>query len=95
MFIMDFLWAHLELKGFLLWLAKIQRGALWIMKYSDVKEKFNDNASQYDSQRKKLIPWFDDFYATAVSVAETKNIRPNILDIGAGTGLLSAFIFEK
>lgn len=65
------------------------------MEYSDVKKKFNDNASQYDSQRKKLIPCFDDFYSIAVAVAETKNKKPNILDIGAGTGLLSSFIIEK
>ena len=29
-------------------------------KSSDVKVKFNENATQYDSQRKKLIPCFDD-----------------------------------
>lgn len=65
------------------------------MEYGDVKKKFNDNARQYDSQRKKLIPCFDDFYSTAAAVAETKNKKPNILDIGAGTGLLSSFIIEK
>lgn len=65
------------------------------MKYGDVKKQFNDNASQYDSQRKKLIPCFDDFYSTAVSAAETEIIKPNILDVGAGTGLLSSFIIEK
>ncbi|PKM77244.1 MAG: SAM-dependent methyltransferase [Firmicutes bacterium HGW-Firmicutes-15] len=63
--------------------------------YSEVKKKFNDNAGQYDSQRKKLIPCFDDFYSIAVSIAETNNECPNILDIGAGTGLLSSFILDK
>lgn len=63
--------------------------------YSDVKKQFNDNASQYDSQRKKLVPCFDDFYSIAVSLAETNNVKPDILDIGAGTGLLSSFILKK
>lgn len=65
------------------------------MEYSDVKEKFNDNASDYDSQRRKLIPCFDDFYSIAVSITETDNVNPDILDIGAGTGLLSSFILGK
>ncbi|MEG6521344.1 class I SAM-dependent methyltransferase [Desulfotomaculum sp. 1211_IL3151] len=63
--------------------------------FRDVREKFNNNASQYDSQRKKIIPCFDDFYSIAVSVAKTSNEKPNILDIGAGTGLLSFFALEK
>lgn len=63
--------------------------------YRNVKEKFNDNASQYDSQRRKLIPCFDDFYAIAASVAKTKTEQPSVLDIGAGTGLLSAYVLEK
>ncbi|WP_088186658.1 class I SAM-dependent methyltransferase [Desulfosporosinus sp. FKA] len=62
---------------------------------SDVKIKFDENASQYDGQRKKLIPCFDDFYSIAISLAETKTKNPKILDIGAGTGLLSSFILEK
>jgi len=62
---------------------------------SDVKVKFNENASQYDSQRKKLIPCFEDFYSIAISIIETKTNIPNILDIGAGTGLLSYFVLEK
>lgn len=63
--------------------------------YNDVKKKFNDNASQYDSQRRKLIPCFDDFYSIAASLADTNMDKPSILDIGAGTGLLSAYVLEK
>ena len=61
----------------------------------DIKVKFNENASQYDGQRKKFIPCFDDFYSIAISIAETNINNPNILDIGAGTGLLSSLILEK
>lgn len=64
-------------------------------KWTCVKVKFNENASQYDSQRKKLIPCFDDFYTIATSIAETNANPPSILDIGAGTGLLSSFILDK
>ena len=62
---------------------------------SEVKVKFNENADQYDSQRKKLIPCFDDFYSIAGSIADTNSESPNILDIGAGTGLLSFYTLEK
>ncbi|MFT9846919.1 class I SAM-dependent methyltransferase [Aneurinibacillus sp. REN35] len=62
---------------------------------NDVMEKFNGIAHAYNNQRRKLIPCFDDFYTIPVSIAESKNDSPNILDIGAGTGLLSAFMLEK
>lgn len=62
---------------------------------TDIKDKFNDNAHHYDGQRRMLIPCFDDFYSIAVSVAAANTGNPAVLDIGAGTGLLSAFILEK
>ena len=37
----------------------------------------------------------DDYYSAAVWAAECKNPRPAILDIGAGTGLLSALMLKK
>ncbi|MGJ7921269.1 class I SAM-dependent methyltransferase [Neobacillus sp. LXY-4] len=61
----------------------------------EVKEKFNENASQYDQQREKLIPCFKDFYSIPVSVLETSKEEPAVLDIGAGTGLLTSFILKK
>lgn len=62
---------------------------------NNVKEKFNRNAHQYDNQRRKLIPCFDDFYSVAISIIETNKESPRVLDIGAGTGLFSSFIKEK
>ncbi|MEC2077427.1 class I SAM-dependent methyltransferase [Metabacillus fastidiosus] len=62
---------------------------------NDIIKKFNENAMDYDNQRRKLIPCFDDFYSIPVSVIELKNDTPHILDIGAGTGLFSSFIKEK
>ncbi|HBN82220.1 MAG TPA: SAM-dependent methyltransferase [Clostridiales bacterium] len=63
--------------------------------FNDVKDKFNNHAMQYDSQRRKLIPCFDDFYSVPVSLIDCGNESPRILDIGAGTGLLTSFIKTK
>ena len=52
-------------------------------------------AQQYDRQRKKLIPCFDDFYQIAADVAKLENDTPDVLDLGAGTGLFSSFIVRK
>lgn len=62
---------------------------------SEIKEKFDDISEKYDKQRRKFIPCFDDFYGVTVSVASVNVENPDILDIGAGTGLLSAFLMEK
>lgn len=57
--------------------------------------KFDEVATVYDQQRRKLIPCFDDFYNTALALAVTATDTPRILDLGAGTGLLSAFLLKK
>ncbi len=62
---------------------------------SEIKRKFDAVSRKYDEQRKKFIPCFDDFYGTSVSIASVDTETPNILDIGAGTGLLSAFLMER
>lgn len=55
------------------------------------------NASEYDESRRRLIPCYDLFYATAAELAArtVKTASPSILDLGAGTGLLSEFIMQK
>lgn len=60
-----------------------------------IMEKFNEDANQYDPQRRKLIPCFDDFYSISVSLINADTDRPAILDVGAGTGLLSSLILQK
>ncbi|NBC68474.1 methyltransferase domain-containing protein [Paenibacillus sacheonensis] len=60
-----------------------------------VRATFDGAAGGYDEQRRKLIPCFDDFYGTAVALAETSESRPRILDLGAGTGLLSSLLLKK
>jgi tRNA (cmo5U34)-methyltransferase len=61
----------------------------------EIKRAFDATASRYDAQRKWIIPEMDEYYSAAVWAAECKNPAPAILDIGAGTGLLSALMIQK
>jgi tRNA (cmo5U34)-methyltransferase len=63
--------------------------------HNDVVLKFDQIAQEYDNQRRKLIPCFDDFYNISVSIADSENECPNILDLGAGTGLLSSLMLKR
>lgn len=60
-----------------------------------IQEQFNLVAKEYDENRKKFIPCFDAFYDDATDFI-SKSIRTpkQILDLGAGTGILSAFYFK-
>jgi tRNA (cmo5U34)-methyltransferase len=60
-----------------------------------IRQAFNRFAQDYDTQREYIIPEMRQFYLTAVWAAESKEPAPEILDIGAGTGLLSAYMLEK
>lgn len=61
----------------------------------DIRKKFDDISLDYDRQRKQLIPCFEDFYGSAVSLIEPVSKSPAVLDIGAGSGLLSSFLLYK
>ena len=51
------------------------------------------NASTYDTERRRLIHCFDEFYGTVGElIARFCPKSPRILDLGAGTGILSAAI---
>jgi len=57
---------------------------------------FGEAARDYDRARRQLVPSFDRFYGAAlesVPFAEEQEIK--VLELGAGTGLLSAMIAEK
>ena len=62
---------------------------------NEIQRKFDAISKKYDEQRRKFIPCFDDFYGATVSVASVDAKNPGILDVGAGTGLLSAFLMER
>ncbi|MBP3966478.1 class I SAM-dependent methyltransferase [Paenibacillus lignilyticus] len=64
-------------------------------KHQHVRRTFDDTAAVYDQQRRKLIPCFDDFYGVASALAEVETETPSILDLGAGTGLLSSFLLAR
>lgn len=54
------------------------------------------NATTYDRERRRLIHCFDEFYGTVGElVARFCSDSPNILDLGAGTGILSAAIVQR
>lgn len=60
-----------------------------------VRKQFDAVAEAYDAQRRQLIPCFDAFYGTAASLVTPDGPSPSILDLGAGTGLLTAFIAAR
>jgi tRNA (cmo5U34)-methyltransferase len=54
---------------------------------------FGATAEVYDRARRQLIPCFDDFYRIAVEQIPFPSDAPfRVLDLGAGTGLMSAFV---
>jgi tRNA (cmo5U34)-methyltransferase len=61
----------------------------------DIRTAFDAAAQSYDGQRRQLIPCFDAFYGAAVALAaEFAPPRARILDLGAGTGLLTALVAQ-
>jgi tRNA (cmo5U34)-methyltransferase len=60
-----------------------------------IRQAFNKFAQDYDAQREYVIPEMRQYYGAAVWAMESAALRPAILDVGAGTGLLSAFLLEK
>jgi tRNA (cmo5U34)-methyltransferase len=61
-----------------------------------VKSVFDNYAAEYDANRRKLISCFDDFYAAAVDCIPFSSDRPlRVLDLGAGTGLLSEMVAAR
>lgn len=60
-----------------------------------VNEVFDKYANKYDAERRNLIPCFEDFYGIAIDVIDFEGTNPKVLDLGAGTGILSQFLLEK
>lgn len=61
----------------------------------DIKEQFNLISKEYDCKRKKFIPCYKDFYDTTTRFIASNIKYPNlIIDLGAGTGLLTSFWYK-
>jgi len=60
-----------------------------------IKKAFDAVATEYDAQREHVIPDMRNYYGAAVWAAECPLPAPSILDMGAGTGLLSALLLER
>jgi tRNA (cmo5U34)-methyltransferase len=60
-----------------------------------VKKLFDQGVDRYDRQRRKVIPCFNDFYQTVIDLIPFDTSQSfQLLDLGAGTGLLTDFIVK-
>lgn len=59
---------------------------------TDIEEQFNLIAKRYDENRRKFIPCFHDYYeATTKMILSNIDSPKRVLDLGAGTGLLTYY----
>lgn len=57
---------------------------------------FDRSSRHYDRDRRRLIPCYDDFYTVALEVIPFHQDRElRVLDLGAGTGILSAGVAAR
>lgn len=64
------------------------------MENDKVLDAFNQASQNYDNYRKNAIPYMDIFYNTAAELT-TNYQNPEVLDLGAGTGILTEKIYQK
>ncbi len=61
----------------------------------NAKQVFDHAAADYDRTRRQLVPYFDTFYGTALEqIPFARDAQFRVLDLGAGTGLLSALVLD-
>lgn len=59
----------------------------------DVKTIFDGAAADYDRLRRQLVPGFDNFYGAVLErIPYERDAAIRVLDLGAGTGLLTALV---
>jgi tRNA (cmo5U34)-methyltransferase len=60
---------------------------------AEAADAFSAHAPQYTALRRRLVPDYDQFYGAVVDVLSLNQQPPRrVLDLGAGTGLLSAAV---
>ena len=62
---------------------------------NSLKSKFDKGAKKYDGQRHQIIPNLDQMYSIMTELANSDISEPDIMDLGAGTGLLTNYMFKK
>lgn len=61
-----------------------------------IENQFNLIAAEYDGNRRKFIPCFDDFYeSTTAFIASNVRAPKRVVDLGAGTGLLTYYWYQR
>lgn len=61
-----------------------------------IRKVFDDSAETYDFDRRRLIPCYEDLYAIPLEIIPFHQDRElRVLDLGAGTGLLSAKVAAR
>jgi len=66
------------------------------MEVKDIQNQFNIVAKKYDENRRKFIPCFDGFYLdTTDFIASNIDNPKSVLDLGAGTGILTSFWYQN
>lgn len=61
----------------------------------NIESQFNLIAQEYDVNRRKFIPCFEDYYQnTTAFIASNIQEPKRIIDLGAGTGLLSYYWYQ-
>ena len=61
-----------------------------------ITERFDRIALNYDKQRRFFIPCFDDYYEKSISfLSSCRNDFKLVLDLGAGTGLLTKYLYNE
>ena len=62
----------------------------------DIEKQFNLIAEEYDLNRRKFIPCYEDFYKNTTKFVVSNIEEPKqIVDLGAGTGLLTYFWYQQ
>ena len=62
----------------------------------EIEEQFNKIAGEYDENRRKFIPCFDEFYLKTTDFITSNIDAPKrVIDLGAGTGLLTYYRYQR
>lgn len=65
-------------------------------KAMNIEEQFNLIAQEYDQNRRRFIPCFEDYYiGTTKQILHFIDSPKRVLDLGAGTGLLSYYWYRE